>query len=429
MGQTKKLPTGIRPPTGAQLQFLKSGARFKAFVAGLGGGKTVSLVYDTIRYAKLYPGSIQMLTEPTYPMVRDILLPEFNRQLEYQLEVKPEFKAAELKYTFNFNNSQVWFRQADQFDKLRGPSLSRVGMDEAALCKRQAFDMLASRLRLPGSPLQFMVTTTPRGRNWIYDVFVNPSTRFENAVLFNRSSLDNPYLDEDTKAILRQSYSGTSYRQEVLGQFEVFEGLVYRDFDQDKHVDIIPAADRGWRGFAAGVDWGWTDPTVIVIIGFDAGGHAYVADEWGDTRQPIGTIVEKAIKFRDKYGVKAYFCDPSQPANIFEFQKAGLNAVPANNAILPGIAAVDARIGHNRITFSPSLIGILTEIMQYSFPVDGTGSVKKDMPEDANNHYMDALRYAITGVDGIGLQPEPEQDMYSAEEIIPGFAPVRLGAA
>ena len=89
----------------------------------------------------------------------------------------------------------------------------------------------------------------------------------------------------------------------------------------------------------------------------------------------------------------------------------------------------DARIGHGRITFSPSLTGTLAEIMQYSFPVDGTGIVKKDMPEDANNHYMDALRYAITGVDGIGLQPDLEQDVYGTEEIIPGFAPVRLGAA
>ena len=426
---TKRKPTGIKSPTGAQLDFIKSGARFKAFVAGLGGGKTVALVYDTIRYAKLYPGSIQMLTEPTFPMVRDILLPEFNRQLEHQLEVRPSFKASELKYTFEFNNAQIWFRQADQFDKLRGPSLSRVGMDEAALCHRQAFNMLSSRLRLPGSPLQFMLTTTPRGRNWIYDVFVNPATIFNGAILFNRSSLDNPYLDEDTKDILRQSYAGTSFRQEVLGLFEVFEGLVYRDFDQDNHTGEIPQSERNWRGFAAGVDWGWTDPSVIVVTGFDAGGHAYVVEEWGDVRQPIGAVIEQAKRLHSIYGIKAFFCDPSQPANLYEFQKAGLNAVPANNAIIPGIAAVNARIGHNRITFAPGLPGIIGEILQYSFPVDGSGNIKKDVPEDANNHYMDALRYCITGVDGIGLQELPEQTMYDAEEIIPGFTPVRLGAA
>lgn len=418
-------PQGIQMPTGAQLDFAKCGAWCKAFVGGLGSGKTLIGVYEVIRYAKRHPNSITICTEPTYPMVRDILLPEFERQLQAQPGLQHSVLKQEWKIRLGYNGAQIWLRQADQFDKLRGPSVAQIWMDEAALCKRAAFDILTSRLRLPGYPLRALVTTTPRGRNWVWDVFAGPAA-LDGAVLFRRSSLDNPYLAELTKGILQQNYSGVTYRQEVEGLFEVFEGLVYRDFDQDAHVDE-PPAKHAWRGFAAGVDWGWTDPAVIVVAGLDADGILWQVAEFVAARLPIGELVVQAERLARKYGIMAFFCDPSQPANIYELQKAGLNALPANNAVIPGIAALNGRIGNGRFRLSPSCPETLKELLCYSFPVDGEGRVKRDMPEDANNHCMDAARYLTAGIDGIGVAGDGA--VLTMDDVMPDFTPRRLGAA
>ena len=48
---------------------------------GYGAGKTTALCYEALRLATLNPGCVGALTEPSYRMARDVLLPTFMRVL------------------------------------------------------------------------------------------------------------------------------------------------------------------------------------------------------------------------------------------------------------------------------------------------------------------------------------------------------------
>ena len=83
-------------------------------------------VFEVRRYAKRHPGAIVICTEPTYPMVRDILRPEFDRQFsECAEENLVTYKQREEKYQL-WNGAEIWLRQCDQADRPRALGSRRL---------------------------------------------------------------------------------------------------------------------------------------------------------------------------------------------------------------------------------------------------------------------------------------------------------------
>jgi len=408
---------GIRPPVGAQLGFIKSGALLKKFQAGQGGGKTVAGVFEVRRYAKRHPGAIVICTEPTYPMVRDILRPEFDRQFsECAEEDLVTYKQREEKYQL-WNGAEIWLRQCDQADRLRGPSVAAAWMDEAGQSPYEGFQILAGRLRQRGYPHVLMLTGTPRGRNWFHWVF-EKGERPEGAPpyigellqtlgaaepdVFTWSSLENPYLDPVTKGLLEACYTtGTpAYRQEVLGEVVSGDGLVYPQFDFDRHVRE-PSASTVFVRIVAGLDWGWTNPGALLVLALDVEDTVWVLDEVFAAERSLEWWADTAGQLALRRQVSAIHCDPSEPANIAAFRERGLPAVKANNAVIPGIAAVASRLSADRLAFTRGCTEAIRELGLYAWK-EQSGRYLADEPAKGHDHAMDALRYGLLGLLSLG---------------------------
>lgn len=149
----------------------------------------------------------------------------------------------------------------------------------------------------------------------------------------------------------------TGVRKERLryGRWVSAEGTVF-EFDAATHrvtsADLIArgllTAD-GRRGPAcrlaiAGVDWGYTAPGVLQVWLVDGDGRMALAREHYHTGKLIGWWVERAKEERERFGVGQFVCDPSEPAYIEQFRRAGLSAQPADNDRKPGIQAVQTRL-------------------------------------------------------------------------------------
>lgn len=399
----------IRPPWGPQRDFLKSGAVFRCYMGGQGSGKTCAGVFEVRRYAKLWPGAIVICTEPWYPMVADVLKPEFDRQIEAAGEAGVvEWRASRKAYVYP-NGSEIWLRQCDKFDALRGPSVAAVWMDEAAQSPYEAFRILVGRMRQPGYPHVFLCTGTPRGRNWLYWTFT-PGDRPEgappyigdggqvSAELFRASALDNPYLSPLTRAALVQAYPpGTlAYRQEVLGEAVVFEGLVFPQFSPERHVREVPPARR-FAVFAMGMDWGWTNPGCLLLAGLDEEGAMWIVEEVYAAEKPLEWWAEQVLaRARTHEPCVAVWCDPSDPAGISALARLGLPARKAPNQVLPGIAQVAARFQRGELYISPACPNLIRQLQTYSWRQSRTGEIRRDEPEKVDDHAVDALRYLVS---------------------------------
>jgi len=414
-------PAAIITPTGAQLEFIKCGKHFKKFQAGQGGGKTVAGVFEVLRYVWKWDGATVICTEPTYPMVRDILRPEFDRQLSARGEVEHvSFHVSANKYTFP-NGSEIWLRQCDQADKLRGPSLAAAWMDEAAQCPLQAYQILSGRLRQQGYPHTFMFTGTPRGQNWFHWAFtqgdrpkgaaeyIGDTPGLEDQVAsFRWAALDNPNLDAVTKSLLEAAYApGTlAHRQEVLGEIVAYEGFVYPQFQFDTHVRDYLFDEEGLpRGLQfvrviGGVDWGWA-VGVALVIGLDTRGNVWVLDETYESQRDVGDFwAPELLRLQRAHNVDMWYCDPSEPAYIAKVHgyQGRVRAEPAENAVIPGITAVASRFAAGTLFVGPKCINTIRELGLYAWKQDRQGEVREDVPEKANDHAMDGLRYGIMGL-------------------------------
>lgn len=375
----------------AQYDFLTAPDRFTAFVGGIGSGKTFAGCCKAL--AMCQHGGLGLVIAPTYPMLRDATLRTFMDVCNGAVK---EFHKGEMRATVG--NGEVLFRSADDPERLRGPNLSWAYIDEAALCHKMTWPIVLGRLREGGKAGPCWITTTPKGRNWVWSEFVEQ--RRDGYAIFKASTAHNPYLATEFVKDLQASYVGDFARQELHGEFVGFQGLIYEEFNREVHVDKPSGM---FNQVIAGVDWGYTNPTVILVLGIDSDGRAWVVEEFYQRRQLIGDVVTAARGLQGKWGIETFYCDPSEPANLQQMGRAQLTARPADNAVTEGIQRVKARLvdagdGKRRLYVTPSCVNTIAEFESYCWKQQRDGDLK-DEPDKTNDHAMDALRYALMAVD------------------------------
>jgi predicted phage terminase large subunit-like protein len=229
----------------AQREFLTSPALFKAMVGGIGSGKSWVGSYDLIRRAK--PGRLYMVVAPTFGMLSDSTFRGFL-QLAGDLGVldHEHVKKGAPPSVRLLTGSEVIFRSADEPDRLRGPNLSGVWLDEASLMPPDTYTVTIGRLREGGEQGWLTATFTPKGKaHWTFETF---ATGKPNTAMFRAKTADNPFLPATFSETTRAQYTSTLAAQELEGEFiDEGGGLFKRGW-----FDVVDAAPgnltmvRGW---------------------------------------------------------------------------------------------------------------------------------------------------------------------------------------
>lgn len=211
-----------------------------------------------------------------------------------------------------------------------------------------------------------------------------------------------------------------TFKREWLCDFDSAEGLVYPLFKDDFH--IREAGDsRLYSEIIVGVDWGFEDPGVFVVIGITGHGldaKAHQFEEHVHQHMTIGEWVPIAQGVKRRFPRAKWWADPSQPANIKMLRThASINIVSADNAIQDGIASVADKLfirgtmnsQWSRYYVDPACGHTISEFHEYRRKKDPLTKDRflEDIV-DRNNHCMDALRYAIFG--RFGLPPRIRQE-------------------
>jgi len=389
---------------GRQYDFVAADARFAALIGGIGSGKSIGGAARALAAAlgqcgpaKMRAPNIGVVTAPTYPMMRDATLVTFR---EIAGRVVTDFNKSEMRATLA-NGSEILFRSADNPDRLRGPNISWWWGDEAAYYHRDVWRVMIGRLRQYGAFGRAWVTTTPKGRNWLYQEFAQADR--DTHVMFKVRTADNPFIEAAYYETLRASYAGDFGRQELDGDFVAFEGLVYPEFSQDAHV--TSALPDTFRYHVAGVDWGYVHPGVINVYGVDSDGRMWLRHEEVARKRTIDEWVVAAQQLNATYRIETFYCDTAEPSYLQAFVDGNLNAVPATKDVLPGINAVKARLvvrgdGRPRLLYGAWCRHNIIEKEQYAW-AEGRDGLREAVRK-ANDDCSDAERYAVMGVDGGG---------------------------
>ena len=380
-------------------------------MGGVGGGKTAACVDKAFVYCVEHPGARGLLTEPTFPLVRDVLLPSIRERWGAVEGILWTFKAADYNIEF-VNGSLLLLRSAlmmhPQF--LAGLNLAFFGMDEAALGDQEAtFLALQARLRQQDMLHQGWVTGTPKGRNWVWRRWEEKPT--DAYRLHHVRTADNPVLPVDYLLSLQESYGQTPFaQQELEGRFVAFGGLIYPQFQLGGSGHVQEPLAGPYKEVAAGVDFGITAPSVITVYAQAGNGRVYGLDEFYQRRCPIEDLLKAAVEFQKVHHPYLFYCDPSGKEEIEQMRRIGLPVAPAPiKDVLVGIQLVSALLnkqmdGRYGIYYSPKMVNTIAEKQQYQWKERRPGSSDyKDEPVKENDHCMDSERYALTGLIRINL--------------------------
>jgi hypothetical protein len=203
------------------------------------------------------------------------------------------------------------------------------------------------------------------------------------------------------------------------------EGIIYKEFDEKVHVNDWNGMWKKLTGIDypgecthdvfvkkchsmglscyAGVDWGWSNPNTVVYFFVDKKDNVFIVRADGMTyiSQPEWIHYIKH-KYHHLYRCQLYFPDVADQGAVTEMRKAGLPVSPDNDkAINTGIQVIkkllrvpgtqDTKIHLAKETAGP----LITEFLTYHFKTAADGTIT-EIPESEYDHWLDALRYALT---------------------------------
>lgn len=413
-------PRGYDPwdedrPHHKQQAFHDAEARFKAFVGSVASGKSVAGAAESVKHLIEDDGATWIIAAPTYRMLTSSTMPAFFAVL--QDEVVARSNKTEMIWELT-NGSTVYFRSTDRPDTIRGIDAAGFWLDEGAYSSRKAWKVLIGRLRQVGYTHRGLVTTTPQGKNWVHEVFVDAESRHDDATWVRATIYDNPWLSEDYIASLEGDYSGRFAKQELEGAFVGLEGLVYPEFSFDTHVrdlswdgEMVVVEDGDHRfeptRWLVWCDWGYTNPMALAILAVDGDGRMWVLDEFYASRRNVRDVGRDLLLedwFRE-YGKGEVVADPSEPEHIDEWNRMGITTHAAVNDLMPGINEMAGRLevqgdGWPRVIVDEDCENIVKEFGLYRYPESDDDKPVKEKPVDKDNHHMDGARYVAMELKG-----------------------------
>ena len=183
-----------------------------------------------------------MVVSPTYPMLRDTVVRTFKevtQGLDIVKSLNTSTMTAELK-----GDRTILFRSADNPDRLRGPNLGWVWIDEAGYVDQETWLVCIGRLRR--EPGRLWITTTPRGkRHWLYTDLVKDG----KVSLTRAATATNTFNPAEFVESLKSAYDSDWQKQELLGEFIEPGGTIFQR-QWFGVVDSVPegrhVTARGW---------------------------------------------------------------------------------------------------------------------------------------------------------------------------------------
>ena len=267
------------------------------FGGAAGGGKSYGQVVDALLFALRYPGSKQLILRRTFAELDKSLI-----RTSLALYPREIYSFNSSSHTGKFKNGSiidfgycaaeidVYQYQSAEYDVIR--------FDELTHFTESQYVYLISRVRGANSyPKQVKSSTHPGGigHSWVKARFVDPSPPGESfkgedglTRIFIPSLLsDNRFLTEGDPGYRERLLALPEREKKALlyGDWNIFEGQYFTEFDKNRHTVSPFSIPRGWRRYRT-VDYG-LDRLACLWIATSPEGMSYVYREYCESNLTI----------------------------------------------------------------------------------------------------------------------------------------------
>jgi len=225
-----------------------------AYVSGVGGGKTFSVVTKMVSVKTNFPKVDLLYLLPTYSMFRDILFPTLSKVTE----------GSGIKYKINKTTGEIYFdcggrvilKSMDNPDTIVGMNVFATFLDELDTLQtdkaKQVWFKALARTREKVNVLnpdgtiklddsnreleyinQLIIGTTPEGYRFVYQMFEKDKP--DNYTLIQASARENTHNSSDYYDNLEKVYPKELIEAYIEGKFvNMATGAVYKEYNREK---------------------------------------------------------------------------------------------------------------------------------------------------------------------------------------------------
>jgi len=366
--------------------------RFIALIAGLQSGKTMA---GAIWARKKWDESMQgdgLICAPTYKILSQSTLPKF---FELNPDLKKYFKKMEQVIEVP-GRKPIYIRSTENPNVIEGMTLEWIWADEAGQMKLDAWINFQGRLSILQG--QLFISTTPYTMNWLAtDFYKNWKEGHKDFLVVQFKSKDNPFFPNEEYERVKATMDPRIFRRRYDGSLEKMEGLVYDQFSIEKHT-LHTQYVVNFKEVICGIDWGWTNPSAIAIIGIDTDNNFYIIDEYYKPEKTKDEVIEAMKGLIAKHKARLFYPDPEDPEALSKMITAGImprEVKKGKGSVIAGIDRVRELIFNNQLKVYNNCIHTLDEFSNYHYPKGKDDRNELELPVPDSDHLMDAIRYAI----------------------------------
>jgi phage terminase large subunit len=310
-------------------------------------------------------------------------------------------KDSSLEITYLPTGQKILFRGLDNPLSLTSISVPKgiinfCWVEEAYQITEDAFNKIDLSLRgiLPDKHFfRIILTFNPWSEHiWLKKRFFDNPDKF--TLPLTTTYQVNEWIGEQTIELFKEmeKRNPRRYLVEGLGEWGISEGLIFSNWET-KQFNLSQLPNKNELINVNGMDFGYEDPTTLIRSAVDTTNKIiYIYEEFWNQHQTPDDI-EKMIKENNLERIQI-IADNARPEIINQLNRKGCNikgCKKGKDSVLTGIIFIQ----DYKIIVHPSCINITKELSTYAWKVDKKTEKTLDVPEDANNHCIDALRYSL----------------------------------
>lgn len=413
-------------------------ARYIAAVAARRSGKTVAArALSILGGIDDGPGDVgymaptlgqakRLLWRPLMQDLRDPAAKQFIEGKPNHSELTVEFKSGTRLYIYS----------AEAYERVRGNGFKLFITDESddPLFTDEVFDESIGPA-LSDNIGRLVQIGTPKGRGRLFREYRKglPGEHFDPEYsTIQVSAAEAGIIQKSEIERARKTRPKRAFEQEYMATFNAPVGLVYDEWNEERHVVGRHRLPDNFDEYIVGVDWGTANRGVMMIAGVDRVWVPATDDYEGQELARIWIVEEHAeagIPYTDEgwwkiarqiqkaYRPRRWYCDPSGGSDESTAARAAgylrqlqdalsdvdnvAKVIPADNRISPGVSAVQSFIHHDDHLKEPPRLFVLDSCKR---TIAGFNSYRwaanphsedeyEDKPVKTNDHEMDACRY------------------------------------
>lgn len=335
--------------------------------------------------------------------IKNIIIPYISMiyvKKRYAIKWSKSEKILEVKSKYRTNIFEVFGgKDESSFSLIQGRTLAGVLLDEVVLMPKSFVNQALTRCSVEGA--RFWFSCNPGSpKHWFYEEWILQKEQ-KHALYLHFAMTDNPSLSQETLDRYNNLFQGVFHQRYVLGEWVLADGLVYPNFNEDKHTFIEPPffdENRNIRPgteFYISIDYGIVNPFAALLWAiYDNVAYCwkeYYFDSRKKHRQLTDEEHYKAVeRLAGDYIIQQIVIDPSATSFKETVNRHNIYSPKnANNDVLNGIAVFSTLLENNMIKISKDCINFITELKLYSWDDEA----REDTVIKENDHACDAARY------------------------------------